>query len=214
MVNSEAHGSAFARSNGLEKLGILNSLQCSKEAAAAKEEYPHFSFGSERKKRVVGKAPVSLSRRRAALGKLKKLDVPSGQDPNSSKPGSESLPSHRPLPVHEHPEYLLDAISNPKNRVIIISPWITRAVVNRSFLEKIERALRDEVEVLIGYGIGGEPNKDASVEEELTELSGKYENFTFKYFGDTHAKILMKDTEYYIISSFNWLSFRGDPTDV
>ena len=29
--------------------------------------------------------------------------------------------------------------------------------------------------------------------------------------GDTHAKILIKDDDWLVITSFNWLSFRGDP---
>jgi hypothetical protein len=29
-------------------------------------------------------------------------------------------------------------------------------------------------------------------------------------FGDTHAKILVCDSRFSIITSFNWLSFRGD----
>jgi hypothetical protein len=29
--------------------------------------------------------------------------------------------------------------------------------------------------------------------------------------GDTHAKILIKDSDFYAVTSFNWLSFKGDP---
>ena len=30
--------------------------------------------------------------------------------------------------------------------------------------------------------------------------------------GDTHAKVLIKDSDFFVITSFNWLSFRGDPS--
>ena len=30
-------------------------------------------------------------------------------------------------------------------------------------------------------------------------------------FGDTHAKVLVCDRSFAIVTSFNWLSFRGDP---
>jgi phosphatidylserine/phosphatidylglycerophosphate/cardiolipin synthase-like enzyme len=29
--------------------------------------------------------------------------------------------------------------------------------------------------------------------------------------GNTHAKVLISDDRYIIVTSFNWLSFRGDP---
>ena len=29
--------------------------------------------------------------------------------------------------------------------------------------------------------------------------------------GDTHAKVLIKDTDWFVTTSFNWLSFKGDP---
>jgi hypothetical protein len=30
--------------------------------------------------------------------------------------------------------------------------------------------------------------------------------------GDTHAKVLIKDSDFSVVSSFNWLSFKGDPS--
>lgn len=45
----------------------------------------------------------------------------------------------------------------------------------------------------------------------LDGLERQFENFNFRRFGDTHAKILLKDSDFYVVSSFNWLSFRGDP---
>jgi len=29
--------------------------------------------------------------------------------------------------------------------------------------------------------------------------------------GNTHAKVLIKDSEFAAVTSFNWLSFKGDP---
>lgn len=33
----------------------------------------------------------------------------------------------------------------------------------------------------------------------------------FQRLGDTHAKVLIKDDEFAVVTSFNWLSFKGDP---
>jgi phosphatidylserine/phosphatidylglycerophosphate/cardiolipin synthase-like enzyme len=42
-------------------------------------------------------------------------------------------------------------------------------------------------------------------------LEQRYANFRFKRLGNTHAKVLIKDSEFVAVTSFNWLSFRGDP---
>jgi hypothetical protein len=39
----------------------------------------------------------------------------------------------------------------------------------------------------------------------------RYETFWISRLGDTHAKVLVSDRKYAIVTSFNWLSFRGDP---
>ena len=42
-------------------------------------------------------------------------------------------------------------------------------------------------------------------------LSQRFLNLNLKRLGNTHAKVLIKDSEFSATSSFNWLSFRGDP---
>jgi len=31
-------------------------------------------------------------------------------------------------------------------------------------------------------------------------------------FGDSHAKVLIADSDFAVVTSFNWLSFLGDPS--
>ncbi len=70
--------------------------------------------------------------------------------------------------------------------------------------------------VYIGYGINEQPTanasfQDAAAVDDLTRLSNKYPTFVFKRLGNTHAKVLIKDSEFAAVTSFNWLSFKGDP---
>lgn len=67
-----------------------------------------------------------------------------------------------------------------------------------------------------GYGINKQPTANLAPQhqaarDQLSQLAGKYSNFRFKRLGDTHAKVLIKDSEFSVVSSFNWLSFKGDP---
>ncbi len=119
------------------------------------------------------------------------------------------------IKVFEHPELLRKALAEAKNRLLIISPWLSPVVVNRDFLSKLEAVLRRGVHVYIGHGIEQQNDRrnkeaDASAKTALDRLASRYENFHFKHFGDTHAKVLAWDSSCAVLTSFNWLSFKGD----
>ncbi|WP_146069598.1 phospholipase D-like domain-containing protein [Arthrobacter sp. B0490] len=120
----------------------------------------------------------------------------------------------RVLEVEEHPTFLEDAVSSAKYRLMIISPWLRTAVIDTTFIHNLTERLKAGVQVLIGYGIGDDAkNKDLDERalKLLTPLSRSYPNLRIARLGNTHAKVLIKDDDYVIITSFNWLSFRGDP---
>ena len=58
----------------------------------------------------------------------------------------------RNLYVAEHPPLPDDALRTAKSRLMIISPWIKRKVVDQAFIRKLEQLLSKEVRVYIGYG--------------------------------------------------------------
>ena len=45
----------------------------------------------------------------------------------------------------------------------------------------------------------------------LRNLDQRNKTLKLKRWGDTYAKVLIKDGEFAAITSFNWLSFNGDP---
>ena len=118
--------------------------------------------------------------------------------------------------VYEHPKILEDAIRTASARLLIISPWIRAAVVSQSFIELLRKCLVRNVRVTIAYGIGREDKqarqRDREAETELVRLSERFDNFQLTRKGNTHAKVLIKDSDFYVTTSFNWLSFRGDPS--
>ena len=69
----------------------------------------------------------------------------------------------------------------------------------------------------IGYGISAEETqdlhsqRDRAARENLHQLAQKYSNFFLLRLGNTHAKVLIKDSDFAAVASFNWLSFKGDP---
>lgn len=126
---------------------------------------------------------------------------------------------------HEHPALLRRALLKSRKRLLIISPWIRHQVVNWEFVASLEALLRANVTVHIGYGLDdgegavkGAPGQSKipiteRAEKDLRSLEGKYKNFHLVYVGNTHRKLLVSDDEFAVTTSFNWLSFRGDPKD-
>jgi hypothetical protein len=95
-----------------------------------------------------------------------------------------------------------------------VSPWIRRKVVNGKFLAQLEDRLKANVDVYIGWGMSKDTRADdidRDPREGLEKLSRRYANFHFEWFGDTHAKLLISDRRFAVATSFNWLSFKGDP---
>lgn len=125
-------------------------------------------------------------------------------------------PSHvRMLSVYDHPPLLRDAFASAVDRVLIVSPWIRANVVTEAFVRRLAECLDRGVRVSIGYGIGredaGEREPDRRARESLEALSRSFENFLLVRKGNTHAKVLLVDSKYFVTTSFNWLSFSGDP---
>jgi hypothetical protein len=119
----------------------------------------------------------------------------------------------RDLSVYEHPEFLREALTDTRRRLLIIAPWVKNSVVDTAFVGSLERLLRRNVRIHIAYGIGhDDENSDERALSRLRNLADRFkEYFTFVRLKNSHAKILITD-ETWINTSFNWLSFRGDPS--
>ncbi len=118
----------------------------------------------------------------------------------------------RSVGVFEHRELLTEALESARQRILLISPWIKSEVVNKEFAIRLERRLRAGTIVHIAHGYG---KTDKGSHEEalrrLKNLQSRFpERFIFARLANTHAKILIFDDKW-ISTSFNWLSFCGDP---
>lgn len=125
---------------------------------------------------------------------------------------------------HEHPGLLKKALLLSKKRLLIISPWIRHQVVDWEFIASLEVLLSKGVDIYIGYGLGdgdggakgadaakNKPAITAAAEKDLKQLAQRYKNFRFVLVGNTHRKTLISDDAFAVVTSFNWLSFKGDP---
>ena len=228
---SEEHELAFLRAKGPERLGIVKEVMNS--------SFPIVSEGRERSIPPMAKgmeveikhikqtlattkfrAEIADKRRRESTIDVERKQLAEKRDDALKKARSleeqlNDVPV-RPIAVYEHPQLLSMALEHTNKRLLIISPWITDAVVNANFLGHLQRLLKAGVDVYIGYGLDDKKRERAGArenqaEQSLGKLAAEYAKFRFRRLGDTHAKVLIKDSDYYVITSFNWLSFRGDP---
>ena len=115
------------------------------------------------------------------------------------------------IKTFEHPAYLDRALLRSVKRLLIISPWIKPGGLSRSRLQKLEELLKKKVEIYIGYGIREDANDcDPKIINALTGFKKKYKDyFHFEHLGQVHSKVLASDDKFYIVTSFNWMSYHG-----
>lgn len=125
------------------------------------------------------------------------------------------------LSVWETQEKFAEALKTVKSKILIESPWIKRATLK--YINSIEKALQRSVNVVILYGIESNDEHHYGTIEKLRNLKSKYQkNFhlihlpthfeeqgNYKMTG-THRKLIIKDNDYYIQGSFNFLSFNKE----
>lgn len=227
---SQEHELAFARGGGLERQPIFGSLQEKvhlpldgilggrvAEIVEAAEDLRQkvarvttLRSAVDRASLAVIKAGSGTQRAEAAAAEKQALNELAQTEADLLKAPV------RPLPVYEHPAIFDEAVSTATQRLLIVSPWIRRAVVDDAFLRNVQRACERGVQVSIGFGLGeedaGEKPWDAEARQKLEKLAKELPLLDVRRLGNTHAKVLVKDSDFFVITSFNWLSFRGDPS--
>lgn len=119
------------------------------------------------------------------------------------------------LNTYEHRPILIKALREAKSQVVIVSPWIKGDATDFELRSEIKNAMIRKVKVVICYGIGKKIDNDVKQAVDLLnklkedKSIGKY--LSLIKLGNTHEKVLVCDNKFTVITSFNWLSFKGDP---
>jgi phosphatidylserine/phosphatidylglycerophosphate/cardiolipin synthase-like enzyme len=128
----------------------------------------------------------------------------------TGRPAAVDALEARNLDTFEHGPYLAEALTTARRRLLITSPWVRNAVVTKELMDNLWALARRDVTIHVGYGISPTAEGcDLSALGRLERLHENFANVVVGCLGDTHAKILIWD-DFQIVTSFNWLSFRGD----
>jgi hypothetical protein len=121
------------------------------------------------------------------------------------------------LTIWETKQKFIDALKSVKEKILIESPWIKRAT--QDYIPLFEKLLKEKKQLIILYGISEKDEHDIFTLKKVEELQKQFKD-TFKlihlptHFADsnskltgTHRKLVIKDNDFYIAGSFNFLSF-------
>jgi hypothetical protein len=223
---SQRHSLAFAEAGLPRKLGIVGTPERAEDqlapivgqkVAAILHDKDRNQKMRELKRAIRAAAPVAAVSEVHMEESEEPTPVPSEAVRSRGDRAQEILDQTKvkAIDTFEHPEYLVDAMTKSRQRVIIVSPWLRGDVMDNAFMGRLENLLQRGVNVHLGWGISKdereEPNADRRVLKRLGELAARYRNLDVRRLGNTHAKVLLSDDRYVIVTSFNWLSFRGDP---
>jgi hypothetical protein len=127
------------------------------------------------------------------------------------------------LGIWETKEQFINALKQVKERILIESPWVKQAT--QKYIPLFEDLLKKNKQLIILYGISEKDEHHIPTLDALKELKQRY-NKTFillhlpTYFKKgvsqltgTHRKLLIKDNDYYISGSYNFLSFGKHEQD-
>ncbi|MDF2721563.1 MAG: hypothetical protein K0Q59_1238 [Paenibacillus sp.] len=117
---------------------------------------------------------------------------------------------------------MIEAIETSKHELNIISAWMNNHVVDAAMVQRFEAALKRGVTIKILYGIDDHSNGHAKqrqsdrgqrTEKVAEMLREKFQRYGYKFRMkrvNTHMKIMLSDDTFYLIGSYNFLSFSGD----
>ena len=118
----------------------------------------------------------------------------------------------------QHRKMLLKTLDEANKTIVIFSGWLTDYSVNEEFRNKIKNCLDRGVDIIIAWGykksgsIGSEnKNKAEKSIKDLQEWTSqnKTKGVLEAFYFPNHSKILICDTKYAVMGSFNWLSNSG-----
>lgn len=108
---------------------------------------------------------------------------------------------------------LYKALDETEDRIVILSGWISKYVVDEKLIDKILKALERGVQIYIGYGWEKSNSSQHEPWQSSKEPIKLLRDIQSKHYGrllveefPNHQKCIISDSSYIIVGSHNWLS--------
>lgn len=208
---SVEHDEAFARLDGIHLLGIDSDLsKIGHETIVVNDVLKEAEDQRKNQEGAVSRTVASVHRSPAETPEPSPYRHLSNEQNNDLEQRGIAL-----LSVHDHRPLLDHALSFAKHRLCIVCPFLHESVVTEAFEHQMDLLLRRAVRICLGYGMPDHESRSPSkthlsVLQKLENTARRSRHLRLAKL-DSHAKILLLDTTFFVIGSFNWLSFHGDP---
>ena len=107
----------------------------------------------------------------------------------------------------EHRKLMLDAFRTATSQIILVTPWLKRNAITEEVVREMRKALSRGVKIFVGYGY--DERDDTATQEAISYMNSLLKlGLKLRKMSSTHEKILICDTRFVVITSYNWLSFR------
>ena len=138
------------------------------------------------------------------------------------KQKEEKLAEFSHLTIWETKQKFIEALSNVNKRILIESPWIKKAT--QEYIPFFKEILHSGKQLIILYGISAKDDHDYHTMKQIEELQSEYKSLfhlihlpshfekSKSKLSGTHRKLVIKDDDFYIAGSFNFLSFGKNET--
>jgi hypothetical protein len=135
----------------------------------------------------------------------------SGVDPVLLVPGQDMGPGRLIANLEDHRSVLKDALETAQRRLVIVSPFLTEAVIATDDIEaEIQATVRRGVQVRIVSD--PQLNRDqAAFERCVRRLENAGAQVRRATTQGVHSKMLLVDRSWLVVGSFNWLSAVRQP---
>lgn len=124
------------------------------------------------------------------------------------------------IATESHRDILKQALKEAKVQLSIICPWMTRRAVDAELVALFRDCLIRGVIVKLGWGMPNATPQELDRNRSIVDSIGRdlrvgltkdqVSRLTIDEIGWTHEKLLLCDSTFGVVTSFNWLSYRGD----
>lgn len=117
------------------------------------------------------------------------------------------------LRPYEHPSELERAFLEARGRIVISTPQVHESVVNQHFIDRLARCLSRGVGVTIAFGAQRHALTGGGAErarQALHALAQAFPNLRIRSRAPSAARVLLVDSTFVVVTTFNWLSHGGD----
>lgn len=184
---SEQHALAFMKQDGLKRLGLLKNINEFNPQDIVKEYSDYVCFPDNKSPKNV---KISYKNKRFT-------------DDNSTE-NKVINPS-----IYHYSKYLSESLDNTDKSLVIVSSNLSSGIISHEFYKKISQLVKIGVTVNLGY-LDNSLINDSTEWKSLIELSKFNEEFNIKKITEIKANILIKDDNFYVITNFEFLSYKGN----